>query len=56
VDKLREKSVEAMHLYPFGAIIRQLENICRPGDVLVVMGAGPVNQVAYGFLDLPMPK
>jgi len=56
VDKLREKGVHAMHLYPFEAIIEQLENVCRPGDVLVVMGAGPVNQVAYGFLGLPLPK
>jgi len=50
VDRLREKGVHAMHLYPFEAIIEQLENLCKPGDVLVVMGAGPVNEVAYGFL------
>jgi UDP-N-acetylmuramate--alanine ligase len=50
VDRLREKGVQAMHLYPFEAIIEQLESLCRPGDLLVVMGAGPVNQVAHGFL------
>ncbi len=50
VDRLREKGVHAMHLYPFGAIVEQLENLCRPGDLLVVMGAGPVNEVAKGFL------
>ncbi len=50
VDRLREKGVHAMHLYPFEAIIEQLENLCRPGDLLVVMGAGPVNKVAEGFL------
>ncbi|TVQ32669.1 MAG: UDP-N-acetylmuramate--L-alanine ligase [Phycisphaeraceae bacterium] len=51
VDRLRERGVRAMHLYPFGAIVEQLENICRPGDLLVVMGAGPVWQVARGFLE-----
>jgi UDP-N-acetylmuramate--alanine ligase len=50
VDRLRQKGVQAMHLYPFEAIIEQLENVCRPGDVLVVMGAGPVDAVAKGFL------
>ncbi len=50
VDRLRAKGVHAMHLYPFEAIVEQLENTCRPGDLLVVMGAGPVNEVAYGYL------
>jgi len=51
VDRLRARSVHAMHLYPFEAIIEQLQNLCRGGDVLVVMGAGPVWQVARGFMD-----
>lgn len=50
VDRLRAKGVHAMHLYPFEAIVEQLENLCRPGDLLVVMGAGPVYQVGQGFL------
>lgn len=51
VDRLRSKGVRAMHLYPFEAIIEQLENVCRANDVLVVMGAGPVWQVAKGYLE-----
>jgi len=50
VDRLRRRGVQAMHLYPFDAIIEQLEVICGPGDVLLVMGAGPVDMVARGFL------
>jgi len=50
VDRLRKRGVQAMHLYPFEAIVEQLQNICWPGDLLVVMGAGPVWQVAQGFL------
>lgn len=50
VDRLRKKGVHAMHLYPFDAIVEQLQNICRPGDLLVVMGAGPVWQVAHAFM------
>ena len=51
VDRLRERGVTAMHVYPFEAIVEQLEAICRPGDLLVIMGAGPVWQVARGFLE-----
>ncbi len=51
VDKLRARKVRAMHLYPFEAIIEHLENVCRPGDLLVVMGAGPVWKIGKGFLD-----
>ena len=50
VDRLRQRKVQAMHLYPFEAIIEQLEIVCRPGDLLIVMGAGPVDEVARGFL------
>jgi len=51
VDRLRSRGVHAMHLYPFEAIVEQLEVVCRPGDVLVTMGAGPVWRVARGFLE-----
>ncbi len=50
VDRLRSRGVRAMHLHPFEAIVEQLENLCRPGDLLVVMGAGPVWQVGRGYL------
>lgn len=50
VDRLRQRGVRAMHLYPFEAIVEQLENLCRPGDLLIVMGAGPVWKVAKGYL------
>ena len=50
VDRLRAKGVQAMHLYPFEAIVDQLANLCRDGDTLVSMGAGPVYKVAQGFL------
>jgi UDP-N-acetylmuramate--alanine ligase len=50
VDRLRDKGVRAMHLYPFEAIVEQLDDLCQPGDLVVVMGAGPVWQVGKGFL------
>ena len=51
VDRLRERGVVAMHLYPFEAIVEQLEVICRGGDLVVIMGAGPVWQVARQFVE-----
>jgi UDP-N-acetylmuramate--alanine ligase len=52
VDRLRSRGVRAMHLYPFEAIVEQLENLCRPNDLLVVMGAGPVWKVAHEYAAL----
>ncbi|MCA9296437.1 MAG: UDP-N-acetylmuramate--L-alanine ligase [Phycisphaerales bacterium] len=52
VDRLRQRGVTAMHLYPFDAIAEQLDVIARPDDVIVVMGAGPVWQVARRFREL----
>ncbi|MHC4099839.1 MAG: UDP-N-acetylmuramate--L-alanine ligase [Planctomycetota bacterium] len=50
VDRLRERGVTAMHIYPFEAIVEQLEIMCRDGDLVVIMGAGPVWQVAKQLL------
>jgi UDP-N-acetylmuramate--alanine ligase len=50
VDRLRQRGRQAMHLYPFEAIIEQLEVIARPGDLVVTMGAGDVWKIARGFL------
>ena len=52
VDRLRQKGVQAMHLYPFDAIVEQLELIAKPGDLLVTMGAGDVWKVARGFINV----
>lgn len=49
VDRLRKRGVQAMHLYPFEAIVEHLEILCRPNDLVVVMGAGPVWQVAHEY-------
>jgi len=50
VDRLRKRGVRAMHLYPFDAIVEQLESTLKDGDVLVVMGAGPVWEVARDYM------
>ncbi len=50
VDRLRQRKTQAMHLYPFDAIVEQLHVIARPGDLIVAMGAGDVWKVARDFL------
>jgi len=50
VDRLRQQDIRAMHLYPFGAIVEQLQQIVRPGDLVIIMGAGPVTSVAHDFV------
>ncbi len=51
VDRLRQRGRKAMHLYPFAAIVEQLQLLARPGDLVVTMGAGDVWKVARAFLD-----
>ncbi|MCA9293515.1 MAG: UDP-N-acetylmuramate--L-alanine ligase [Phycisphaerales bacterium] len=55
VDRLRQRRVKAMHVYPFDAIVEQLVDICRAKDVVVVMGAGPVWKVAHGLVKSGSP-
>jgi UDP-N-acetylmuramate--alanine ligase len=50
VDRLRDRGVVAMHLYPFDAIVEQLEVMAADGDLIVVMGAGPVWKIGHAFL------
>lgn len=50
VERLRERGVTAMHVDPFGAIVEKLESMGRPGDLLVIMGAGPVWQIGRDYL------
>ena len=50
VDRLLQRGVTALHVYPFEAIVDHLELICQEGDLVVIMGAGPVWQVAHEFL------
>jgi len=46
VDRLRSQGRQAMHVYPFEAIVEQLQLIARGGDLVVTMGAGDVWKVA----------
>jgi len=50
VARLRAQGRQALHLSTFEAIIEHLENLCKPGDLVVSMGAGPVWKVARGFV------
>lgn len=53
VERLRSRKVHAIHLNAFEAIVEHLEVVCQDGDLLVVMGAGPVGSIAYDFLRGP---
>lgn len=49
VDRLRARGVKARHVHPFGAIAEQLEELVRPGDLVVTMGAGDVWKVGRAW-------
>ncbi|MFO0860795.1 MAG: Mur ligase domain-containing protein [Phycisphaerales bacterium] len=50
VDKLVDRGVNASHIPTFDGIVDKLDELVRPGDLVVVMGAGPVYEVGRGFL------
>ena len=50
VDRLMAKGTSAMHIPTFDLIVEHLEANARDGDLIVTMGAGPVNEVADSLL------
>lgn len=50
VERLQQRGVDALHLHPFEAIVEHLKRICQGGDLLVIMGAGPVWKVGREFV------
>jgi UDP-N-acetylmuramate--alanine ligase len=50
VDRLQARGVEAMHLHPFEAIVERLEVTACDGDLVVIMGAGPVWKIGAAFI------
>jgi UDP-N-acetylmuramate--alanine ligase len=50
VDRLRARRVDARHIPTFEAIVDELESLVQVGDLVVIMGAGPVGQIAHDYL------
>ena len=51
VERLRNRGTRALHVHPFAAIVEQLEVLCRDGDLVISMGAGPVWEISHAFLE-----
>ena len=47
VERLRRRGIDAVHVAEFDAIVQRLEATCRDGDLVLVMGAGPVWEIAH---------
>ena len=47
VDKLNEQGVSAQHINNFNDIVLQINKIASDGDLIVIMGAGPVTTIAH---------
>jgi len=50
VERLHRRHVRALHLPTFELIVEHLDANCRAGDLVVVMGAGPVWTIARDYL------
>ncbi len=50
VERIRKNGGEALYLPTFEEIVEYLHEIVRPDDVVLTIGAGPVNRVAEGLL------
>ena len=49
VDKLNAKGASAKHINDFENIILHLQQTARDGDLIVIMGAGPVTNIAHSL-------
>ena len=59
VEKLIEQGVSAKHIDDFDEIVTHLRNSARDGDVIVIMGAGPVTSIAHDLvqqIELPSER
>ncbi len=50
VDKLTEKTTNAKHIENFDDIVKHLKTTTRDGDLIVIMGAGPVTSIAHELI------
>lgn len=53
VARLRAAGTDAMHLPRAEDVLRHLEANARPGDLVVTMGAGPMDALALAYLAAP---
>ncbi len=51
VEEIRKNGGEALYLPTFEEIVEHLHEIVKSGDVVLTIGAGPVNKVAEGLLN-----
>ena len=51
VDKLIEKGTSAKHINNFDDIVQHLRETTRDGDLIVIMGAGPVTTIAHELVE-----
>ncbi len=49
VDKLLDQGASAKHINDFGDIVHHLQRTARDGDLIVIMGAGPVTTIAHAL-------
>jgi len=56
VDKLIDQGSAARHIDDFETITQHVQEIARDGDLIVIMGAGPVTSIAHslvGTIEIP---
>ena len=51
VDKLADQGVSAKNINDFDDITSHLRTTARDGDLIVIMGAGPVTSIAHSLID-----
>lgn len=50
VDKLIHQGASAKHVNDFEDIVSHLQRTARDGDLIVIMGAGPVTTIAHSLI------
>ena len=54
VDRLSDQGASAKHINNFDEIVEHLIKIARNGDLIVIMGAGPVTTIGHKLVSSPL--
>jgi UDP-N-acetylmuramate--alanine ligase len=56
VERIRQQECEALFINDFSSILEHLKTHVKPGDLVVTLGAGYINQVCDQLADLLRKK
>ena len=52
VEKIKEKNKNVIYINDFDKIVNYIKNNVKPNDLVITIGAGPINKVSKKLISL----